>query len=236
MIETLARTTPPAPAAPTAAAPEPRLTRRPAHGRSARDRQAWPGQVWEVYDGGGMTFRGYLVTARGDVNRLVAWSPMELVYEDAAEEAAERGEMLRAAQQIARDPAYAGRCGLAADLRDYGWQDTPRPLPAEVYGWYCGPVGGGPWKADVRPMPYCRYRFAALLAQHNDLHFSAAERAAYPLHAAGVRAADGSGRDLRVAIPDPVVFQTGHLGRPTRLRGLRTAAVAQEGPARGGRA
>ena len=155
------------------------------------------GEVWEVYNSRA-GFIGYLVTEARDVNLLIAFiqasdEPLEQ----------ERPALLRAARRIAQNPTYAGRCRLARDLREFCTLDSPAPIDPEVYGWYCGPVGGGSAGAAQRPMPYCRFRFAAMLERHNELTYPAAERQKFPHHTAGIRDDDGGSRDHHVSPPDP---------------------------------
>jgi hypothetical protein len=166
------------------------------------------GEVWEVYNSRA-GFIGYLVTEAGDVNLLIAFiqasdEPLEQ----------ERPAMLRAARRIAQNPTWAGRCRLARDLREFCTLDSPAPIDPEVYGWYCGPVGGGSAGAAQRPMPYCRFRFAAMLERHNQLTYPAWERDKYPHHTAGIRDDDGGSRDQHVEPPDPAVFLS---ARPLRV-------------------
>ena len=166
------------------------------------------GEVWEVYNSRA-GFIGYLVTEAGDVNLLIAFiqasdEPLEQ----------ERPAMLRAARRIAQYPTHAGRCKLARDLREFCTLDSPAPIDPEVYGWYCGPVGGGSAGAALRPMPYCRFRFAAMLERHNQLTYPAAVREQYPNHTAGLRDDEGGGIDHHVELPDPAVFLS---ARPLRV-------------------
>jgi hypothetical protein len=165
---------------------------------------ACTGEVWEVYNSRA-GFIGYLVTEAGDVNLLIAF-----IQAPEARVEQERPAMLRAARRIAQNPTFAGRCKLARDLREFCTLDSPAPIDPEVYGWYCGPVGGGSAGAAARPMPYCRFRFAAMLERHNELTYPAAVRQKFPRHTAGVRDEEGGGRDHEVAPPDPAVFLTTH--------------------------
>lgn len=168
------------------------------------------GEVWEVYNSRA-GFIGYLVSEARDVNLLVAFiqasdEPLEQ----------ERPALLRAARRIAQNPTFAGRCRLARDLREFCAPDSPAPIDPEVYGWYCGPAGGGSAGAALRPMPYCRFRFAAMLERHNELTYPPAERAKYPHHTAGIRDPDrsGAGRDHHIEPPEPAVFLS---ARPLRV-------------------
>ena len=158
------------------------------------------GEVWEVYNSRA-GFIGYLVTEAGDVNLLIAFIQAS---EEPLEQ--ERPALLRAARRIAQNPTFAGRCKLARDLREFCALDGPEPIDPEVYGWYCGPVGGGSAGAAARPMPYCRFRFAAMLEQHNQLTYPAAVREKYPNHTAGLRDDEGGGSDHHVELPDPALF------------------------------
>jgi hypothetical protein len=158
------------------------------------------GEVWEVYNSRA-GFIGYLVTEAGDVNLLIAFIQAS---EEPREE--ERPALLRAARRIAQNPTFAGRCKLARDLREFCTLDSPEPIDPEIYGWYCGPVGGGSAGAAARPMPYCRFRFAAMLERHNELSYPSAVREKYPNHTAGLRDDEGGGSDHHIELPDPALF------------------------------
>src|SRR5215213_5886948 len=166
------------------------------------------GEVWEVYNSRA-GFIGYLVTEAGDVNLLIAFVQAS---DEPREE--ERPALLRAARRVAQNPTFAGRCKLARDLREFCTLDSPEPIDPEIYGWYCGPVGGGSAGAAARPMPYCRFRFAAMLERHNQLTYPASDREKYPHHTAGIRDDDGGSRDQHVEPPDPAVFLS---ARPLRV-------------------
>jgi hypothetical protein len=95
-----------------------------------------------------------------------------------------------AANHIAGNPAGDwGPLGRAVDLRDCGHLDARRPVPGWVYGLQCRPADwdGGPVDVPaVSPNPFCRFRLARLLHQHNAMYFTAEELAEMPLATLGI--------------------------------------------------
>ena len=131
-----------------------------------------PGRVWEAYhstDPVSHDFVGYLVTDADDPHR-----PLALVLTTFCGKPSDPRKLnnaLRTARRLAAAPSKIGTTFAARDLRMYCRLDTPMPFPAELYGWRLGPVGGGGF--DVFPFaPFCRFRFARMVAAFVQMEFT----------------------------------------------------------------
>lgn len=139
-------------------------------------RAANTGAKWEVYDAA-MNFVGFLVTELDDHDRFVAmaWS-----------HDSQNTMAMKAVGLVAEDAEWAEVADVF-DFRSYCKLDSPHPMPAFAYAWKLAPFGSGIQWATIRPAPFCRFRLAKMVAQHNAMRFTSEEREQYPIDCVGMR-------------------------------------------------
>lgn len=130
----------------------------------------WPGNVWEAYDLVSNAPRGWLVSERDDVTKLIAFFQLSNFGPN-------RDRLFEDACAVAERPAFITDLNVttAWDLRCFGRLDSELPTPAEFYRMKVAPVGGpGGGLRFAHPLfPFCRFRLAKLVTMHNWMQWPA---------------------------------------------------------------
>lgn len=140
-----------------------------------------------AYEGPDWTFVGYVVT---DGPKIICFAKCHIMDERDADGARKEKEVaLSACRLAAADPAFAAKSPAVTDYRQYGKLDSTELMPDDAYRWNLAPVGVSPDLArlsSTRLFPFCRFRFARMLREHNRLRFSLEVRAEYHSNVVGL--------------------------------------------------
>ncbi|HET6248903.1 MAG TPA: hypothetical protein VFE47_14495 [Tepidisphaeraceae bacterium] len=99
-----------------------------------------PGEIWQGFGGPDMVLQGYVVTERGNRDRVIAYS---YVSGQGAKRAEDAAKCLIDCLRVAADPASANDGGQVIDLRVCGRLDSARRMPGDIYEWVLTPLGAG---------------------------------------------------------------------------------------------
>lgn len=112
-------------------------------------------KIWKTYShkGKAESYDGFLITAGGDIDKLIAVVPISENQPEA--------KALRLAGRIADNPALNSPCAI--NLQSYGKLDSEREIPSWVYAMTCVPFGRH--LGAKNPRPFCPVRFARMQQQ-----------------------------------------------------------------------
>lgn len=112
-------------------------------------------KIWKTYShkGKAESYDGFLITAGGDIDKLIAVVPISENQPEA--------KALRLAGRIADNPALDSPCAI--NLQSYGKLDSEREIPSWVYAMTCVPFGRH--LGAKHPRPFCPVRFARMQQQ-----------------------------------------------------------------------
>jgi hypothetical protein len=167
-------------------APRPRKRRAPVVVEPA---PSWPGRVWEAYRGLDLcdcTFVGYLISDAADPHRPIALLPTWSAESRAGNRTGKPYDRLDAftfARRVAERPEVLDQEVPAdyfvRDLRPFCRPDSIVPFPAELYALRLGYVDAGGFDTFAIS-PFCRFRFARMVAAFCGLAFSPEEVRDHP--------------------------------------------------------
>lgn len=145
------------------------------------EQSKWPGEIWLAFDDDkplpndeDMAHVGYLITANGNVDKLIAFIPMR-----PGAEGSDRA--LSEAVSVAQfpDSMFDSATFIAWDLRRFGHRDSDEPTPEFLYRLMVV-RDHEPARFARRLFPFCRFRMAHLLEQFTAMQWPDVDRNEYP--------------------------------------------------------